>query len=121
MSDVKRTLPADELQLLDKAGDWGLIRNLSGRKVCMTGTMSLTRDQMARLIEAAGGQFTNTLNGTVNMLIVPGDKFGGYRSAKADKARREGVMVVSELEFVAGLLPTPEELLSGQRAAWGLR
>lgn len=111
-----RTLSPQDLQYLGAAGQWGLLRDMSGWKVCMTGKMSMERSQLAALVESAGGTFTNSMSGSVRLLLVADDSVW---SAKLEKAEEAGTQVMRESQFVALLLPTPEELLSGERAAFG--
>lgn len=115
-STKKRTLTDAELDCLDLAGSWRMLRDLSGLKVCMTGKMSMQRAQLARLVEAAGGVFTNTMSGSVNILVVADDSVW---STKIEQAEERGTRVLRETEFAAELLPTPAELLGGMRAKFG--
>jgi NAD-dependent DNA ligase len=111
-----RKLDERDLGHLKLAGDWKLLRDMSGWKVCMTGKMSMERSQLAALVEAAGGQFTNSMSNSVRLLIVADD---ATWTTKLEKAEEAGTRVMRESEFAAELLPTPAELLSGARAAFG--
>lgn len=112
-SDGKsQALEPDELRVLRLAGEWGMLRDLSGWKVCMTGASSMRREDLAVLIEAAGGTWTNTMSGTVKLLIAPADD---AFTAKVQKAEATGVRVMSEHDFVAALLPDADDLLAGRR------
>lgn len=65
---------------------------LHGKAVCITGTLSVTRDHFALLIEYAGGVAVSSLSKTTDILIVgadPGD-------AKIDKARENGTAIWDE-------------------------
>ena len=111
-----RTLTDEDLRHLTQAGEWKMLRSLAGWKVCMTGKMSLKRDQLARLVEAAGGEFQTSVNGQTSLLIVADDSVW---SNKIEAAEARGVKALRESEFAAELLPTPAELLSGVRAGFG--
>lgn len=113
---TRQKLSTHELAHLRVAGEWGLLRDLSGWKVCLTGAMSMERGQVAALIEAAGGQFTNSMSSGVRLLVVADD---GTWTSKMEKAEQAGVRVLRESEFAAELLPTPEELVSAKRAPFG--
>lgn len=116
MAVQNRKFSEPELEHLRLAGTWGLLRSLAGQKVCMTGKMSLERSQLAALVEAAGGQFTNTIGAGVNLLITANPD---HVSTKVHAAKRLGVRVMDERAFAAELLPTPDELLGGVRARFG--
>lgn len=109
---MARELTQEELRHLRVAGEWGLLRDLAGMRVCMTGAMSLKREQLAVLVEAAGGVFTNTMTASVDLLVV---NELSRMSAKVREAERRGVLIVAETELAERLLPRPEELLGGVR------
>jgi len=111
-----RTLSPTEMGHLDTAGKWGLLRSLRGHKVCMTGKMSMERTQLARLVEAAGGEFAATVTGATTILITA-DDFTWTNKARAAEAK--GTKVLTETAFAAELLPTVEELLSGRPGPFG--
>lgn len=111
---TSRSLTTDELSYLRRAGSWGLLRNMAGWKVCMTGKMSMERSQLAVLVEAAGGVFTNSMSSSVRLLIVADDTVAW--TTKMQAAEDAGTLVLRESEFAERLLPTPAELLSGERA-----
>jgi len=113
--DGRRLLSGEELSQLRTAAEWGLLRSLSGHTVCLTGRMSMERAQVATLIQAAGGAWAATMSAAVTMLVVADD---GTWTNKMRDAESRGVRVVRESDFAAGLLPTPAELLSGERAGW---
>lgn len=116
MADEK--LSDRDLGYLREAGRWGLLRDLDGRTVCLTGKMSLPRAQVEKLIEAADGRFTNTMTGAVQILVTADPD---SRSTKVQAAMRAGIPVLSEAQFVTRLMPSPDELLTGERArfeAW---
>ncbi len=76
---------------------------LRGKLVVMTGTLSVTRDQFACLIEDAGGVAATSLSKSTDILIV-----GTNPGAKLDEARANGTMIWTEEEARA--------TMSGQRA-----
>lgn len=101
-----------ELETLRAAGEWGMLTDLAGWKVLMTGKMSLPRHQLAVLVEAAGGTFTNTMSSGVRLLVAPKED---HFSTKVQKAEQQGVRIMTEEEFIGALLPQPEDLLAGRR------
>ena len=115
-STQKRTLSQPERDALRKAGEWGLLRSLAGRKVCLTGRMSMERTSLAALVEAAGGVFTNVMGAGVQLLVIADDSTWSNKIQAAEDA---GTRCLRESEFAAELLPTPEELLSGRPAEFG--
>lgn len=72
---------------------------LAGKTVVLTGTLpSLTRDQAAELVVAAGGKVSGSVSKKTDYVIA-----GGEAGSKLDKARTLGVMVLDEDAF-RGLL-----------------
>ncbi len=116
MTTETRTLTDDELDHLKVAGAWKLLRSLAGHKVCMTGKMSMQRAQLAQLVEAAGGSFTNSMSSSVTILVIADDSVW---SNKIEQAEQRGTKVCRESEFAAELLPTPAELLAGRQERFG--
>ncbi len=75
---------------------------LSGKRVCVTGTLSQPRSDIQALIEAAGGTFATSVGKTTHILVAGGD----VGKAKLDAAKKFGTQVVDE----AGL----QRLLQGE-------
>lgn len=71
--------------------------NLNGQKIAITGTLSISRDQMASQIASEGGEFTKTLTKDTNFLLY-GTKIG---KAKAQKATKYNIKTISEADFRA--------------------
>lgn len=69
--------------------------SLSGKTFCITGTLSMKRDDIIKMIENAGGTFTG-VSKTLDYLIC-NDKTSN--SGKAKKARDLGIKFISEDEF----------------------
>lgn len=65
---------------------------LRDKTICITGTLSVTRDQFAALIEAAGGTVVSGITRCTDILVVGADP----GEAKLDKARDLGVVVWDE-------------------------
>ena len=70
---------------------------LANKSFCITGTLSMKRDDFVRLIEANGGKFTS-VNKTLDYLIC-NDKTSN--SGKAKKAKDLGITIITEDEFKA--------------------
>ncbi len=66
---------------------------LFGMTFCITGTLSVGRDEMKALIESKGGKVTSSVSPKITALIV-GEGGGG----KGDKAREKGVKTMTEAE-----------------------
>jgi DNA ligase (NAD+) len=75
---------------------------LSGKSVCVTGTLSVPRGEIKRRIEAAGGKFVSAVTGKTSYLVVGADPGEDKRKAAA----KNNVPILDE----AGL----EELLKGE-------
>lgn len=70
---------------------------LDNKSFCITGTLSMKRDDFVRLIESNGGKFTS-VNKTLDYLIC-NDK--NSNSGKAKKAKDLGITIITEDEFLA--------------------
>jgi DNA ligase (NAD+) len=64
---------------------------LSGKTVVITGTLSVSRDEMKALLEQAGAKVGGSVSAKTDFLVV-GEKAG----SKADKAAKLGVVVLTE-------------------------
>lgn len=71
----------------------------AGESVVLTGSLaSMSRPQAQKLIEAAGGVCQSAVTGKTT-LVIAGEKAGG----KLDKAKKAGIPVLSEEEFLSRL------------------
>jgi len=69
---------------------------LSGKTIVFTGGLeSMTRDDAKKAVEALGAKVASSVGKGVN-LVISGDKSG----SKLDKARKLGISVVSEADFL---------------------
>ena len=69
---------------------------LSGKSVVITGTLgSMSREEAREKIEAAGGKWSDTVSSKTDYLVV-GDEPG----SKLDKAKKLGVEILEEKEFL---------------------
>lgn len=78
---------------------------LRGKRVCFTGHMGMTRDEMSKFIEAHGGQVHDGIKGNTNLLVTNRDWNKGStitekKSSKLIKAEQQGVKIISEKELV---------------------
>lgn len=87
--------PADA-PMVPKAGT----SEIAGKTFVVTGTMSVDREVITALIEAAGGKVSGSVSKKTNALIA-GEGGGG----KLDKAQALGVSVWTEAEFRERLAP----------------
>lgn len=98
-----------DLQLLNTAYSWGLLKSLSGKEFCLTGKISVKRDDLTALISTLGGRVHSAVVGTTDYLIVPvGDEY--RKGSKYNAAVSRGVTIIDEEEFCDMILPTVEEL-----------
>jgi DNA ligase (NAD+) len=74
--------------------DNGLKQTLEGKAFCITGTLSVGREEMKALILAHGGIFQSSVSSKTGYLVV-GEGGGG----KADKAKKLGVQAITEEEL----------------------
>ena len=90
-----------------------LLRQLGGRRVALTGRMSVPRALVVELVTAAGGQPVGSVSGGAGGLLViaDADAASGRATTKRDAAGRQGWEVLTESEFAEAITPTPEELL----------
>lgn len=98
-----------DLEALKQARDWGLLKELTGKEFCLTGKISVKRDDLTALISTLGGRVHSAVVGTTDYLIVPvGDEF--RKGSKYNAAQSRGVTIIDEEEFCEMILPTVEEL-----------
>ncbi len=68
---------------------------LAGKSICITGTLSAPRRDIARRIEAAGGQVVSGVSGKTSYLLIGADPGADKRKA----AEKHGVTVLDEAAF----------------------
>ncbi len=69
---------------------------LAGKTFVLTGTLpSLTRDEAAARIEAAGGKVSGSVSKKTHYVLA-----GAEAGSKLDKARELGVPVIDEVQFL---------------------
>ncbi len=74
----------------------GASASLAGMKIVFTGALSkISRDEAKRLVEERGGRVTSSVSKKTDLVVV-GDSPG----AKLDQARKHGVKVLAEEEFL---------------------
>ena len=103
---------AVDLSNVEQAVKWGLLKSLSGKSFCMTGTMSAKRQEMERLINLLGGDYHDAVRAGTDYLIIP-DYDTLRAGSKYNAAQRLGKVVLTEEEFCNMILPTLDELLGG--------
>ena len=71
-------------------------KKLEGKVFVFTGALGLfTRDEAERMVEQNGGKAASTVSGKTSF-VVAGEEAG----SKLDKARKLGVLVISEQQFL---------------------
>jgi len=86
---------------------------VKGKNVCITGKMSLDRDEVTRKLEALGATVTSSVSGKTQILFV-GEKAG----SKLAKATEMGIPVLDEQALAKVLAgETPQELVESTKDA----
>lgn len=67
---------------------------LSGKTVCLTGTLSVSRSEMKKSLEAAGAKPTGSVSSRTDFLLA-----GQDAGSKLEKAKKLGVKIVTESEI----------------------
>lgn len=88
---------------------------LEGKTIVVSGTFSISRDEMKALIEANGGKSSSSLSGKTAYLLA-GNKPG---PDKMKKAADLGIKVITEEEFFA-MLPSSAEVEKEDDGEWTL-
>jgi DNA ligase (NAD+) len=68
--------------------------SLQGKKFVLTGTMSVSRDELKDLIESYGGKVSGSVSKQTDFVVV-----GESPGSKAAKAESLGVAVISETDL----------------------
>lgn len=97
---------------------------LRGKRVCFTGHMGMTRDEMSKFIEAHGGQVHDGIKGNTNLLVTNRDWNKGStitekKSSKLIKAEQQRIQIVSEKELVDMVFKFQEREAAEKRAKTG--
>lgn len=71
---------------------------LTGKSVCLTGTLSVSRSEMKKKLEAAGAKPTGSISKNTDFLLA-----GESAGSKLTKAQNLGVRVISEAD-IAGII-----------------
>lgn len=74
--------------------DNGLKQTLEGKSFCITGTLSVGREEMKSLILGRGGIFQSSVSSKTDYLVI-----GEGGGSKADKAKKLGVKTITEDEL----------------------
>lgn len=67
----------------------------SGKKVVLTGTLSMPRSKAEELIEKQGGATSSSVTGQTDYVVV-----GENAGSKLDKAKKLGIRIITEAEFL---------------------
>lgn len=90
---VKKLMQIDGLVLSEKKAK-KVSNKLKGKTFCITGTLSVTRDNFQALIKANGGIPVSSVSKNTDYLIC-----GVGGGSKASKAEKLGVKIISEQQF----------------------
>ena len=99
-----------DVEVLRTAVHYGMLKTLGGQGFCQTGTMSITRDKLERLIAELGGVPTSAVTATTEYLIVPNEE-DFRKGSKYRAALSRGIAIITEKQFVDMILPSVDELL----------
>jgi len=70
-------------------------KKLGGQSFCITGKLSMPRNEFQKLIKENGGQFAVGVSSKLDHLICGEDS-----GSKRDKAESLGISIISEEEFM---------------------
>jgi len=98
---------AELTELLLQAAELGVLpQNLKGHRFVFTGTLSMKRDDLKRLVRAAGGHADDRISYAHNGVLVHGNTGRHGVTAKMREATRFGWSTWTESELVAQIMPT---------------
>ena len=90
---------------------------LAGKSIVISGTFSISRDDMKALIEANGGKNSSSVSGKTDYLLA-GEKPGPEKIKKAEEL---GVAVIDEATFMSMIASEEGVTFSGAFTRTGLR
>lgn len=90
--------------MIRKAAYWGLFTLPSKKNFCVTGTVSVSREDLRVFLKELGLTLQGSVSSSTDFLIVPDGKHD-IRSAKYQAAMRNGTYIMSETEFCNMILP----------------
>jgi len=97
------SLSEDDRLMLNAAAREGLFSQaFQGKRVALSGTMSMSRKDIVSVIKAAGGRWDETTRSGTDYLVV-GDTGAHGMTAKIDAAVKLGIEILEEHEFAAML------------------
>jgi len=88
--EIMRLISMLDIKFSDNSGT----SVLAGKKICITGTLTKSRDLYVDMIEKNGGRFVNSVSGNTDMLMV-----GAKAGSKKEKAMNKGIKIISEEDF----------------------
>jgi len=98
----KNVLDQEAVDLLQQARSEGHLRSLGGLNFVLTGTMTLSRQDMTKLILALNGHVQNGVNSATNVLIIADTT----NSTKYREASALGISIMTEIEFAEWIRTT---------------
>lgn len=104
---TRPALKAEDVTMLRDAADEGLFSDkFKGRRVCFTGTMSMSRSDIVTVLRTAGGVWAEKAVAGTHYLVV-GDTGAHGMTKKIEAAMALDIEVLEEHEFAAMLLSVP--------------
>lgn len=98
---ARKTLSADDVKVLRDAAERGLLTDtFRGRGIAITGTCSMKRDDIVKLIMAVGGRFDERVRWQSTRYLIVGDTGRHGFTNKQREAANRGVRVITETDFV---------------------
>ena len=103
---LKKQAPTGQqlVEVLTTAVEKGILpKNLLGKRVLFTGTLSTKRTDLQKMVRVCGGMVLDSATHLYgrNAYLVVGDTGRHGETAKMRTARSRGVNIISEQEFVA--------------------
>jgi NAD-dependent DNA ligase len=97
-------LTKTDTDLLKEAAALGILANLRGRIFVFTGTLSMTRAELTKLIQACGGRVEDRVRYPGTTLVCGQQAYEGRWTQKMQDARSQGATVVGEDDLVKILI-----------------
>lgn len=87
-----------QMEIIESIEDANIVKVLEGNSVVVSGVfMKFSRDELKKTIEKYGGKNVGSISKKTSFIIA-GDKMG---SSKLEKAKRLGIRLITEEEFIA--------------------
>lgn len=99
----KKLTSVDLMALKNAQGDGVFTEDFVGKRVCLTGTMSMDRRDIVHVLELLGATWDRDIRPGTHVLVVGDTGIHGITD-KIEKANDLGIRVMHEEEFATRLL-----------------